>query len=293
MAEWTAKALTSMFNQVRSGAARRTVVYSRVFHHLAILIPLFLTFYPLIFTLQTSFKSFSQFLNNFWLPSWPITLKNYAMAWNEINRFMLNSAFVAALSLLGVLLCSSLAAYAFARIDFFLRDVLYYLVIALLMIPSVLTLIGRYLLIARLGLMNSLWGLIFPYISGGLAFGVFFITSFFADLPQALFDSARIDGATEFQMYRHIALPMSKPTLSTVGLLSFLSIWGDYVWPLLVLRDREKFTLILGLANFTGSSQVMYGPLMAGYVIGSIPTAIMILLMMRTFTGAALAGTLK
>ena len=100
-----------------------------------------------------------------------------------------------------------------------------------------------------------------------------------------------MDGGTELNMYRMIALPLSRPIMAIVGLLTFLSTWGDYVWPLLVLRSNEKFTLMLGLAKFTGNTQVMFGPLMAGYVIAL--TAIIIILMMRTFAGATLVGAFK
>ncbi len=262
-------------------------------HHTALLLLLFLTFFPFIFTIVTSFKSFQQLLDYFWIPAWPLQLNNYVQAWNEIYRFILNSSLVSIGTVLGVLLCASLAAYAFARIDFIWQNGAYYAVLSLLMIPSVLTLIGRYLLIVEFRLMDSLWGLILPYIAGGLAFAIFLLTGFFSDLPEELFEAARMDGGTELQMYRLIALPLSRPIMAIVGLLTFLSTWGDYVWPLLVLRSREKFTLMLGLANFTGSSQVMYGPLMAGYVIASIPTAIIIILMMRAFAGAALVGAFK
>ena len=230
-------------------------------------------------------------LDNFWIPVWPLQLQNYVMAWNEIYRSIINSSLVSIGTVSGVLLCASLAAYAFARIDFGWRDGAYYAVLSMLMIPSVLTLIGRYLLIVELGLMNSLWGLILPYIAAGLAFAVFLLTGFFSDLPEELFEAARMDGGTELNMYRMIALPLSRPIMAIVGLLTFLSTWGDYVWPLLVLRSNEKFTLMLGLAKFTGNTQVMFGPLMAGYVIAL--TAIIIILMMRTFAGATLVGAFK
>ena len=262
-------------------------------HHASLVFLLFLTFFPFVFTIITSFKSFQQLLHQFWTPAWPLQLQNYVFAWNEIYRFIVNSSLVSIGTVSGVLLCASMAAYAFARIDFVWRDGAYYAVLSMLMIPSVLTLIGRYLLIVEFGLMNSLWGLILPYIAGGLAFAIFLLTGFFSDLPEELFEAARMDGGKESQMYRLIALPLSRPIMAIVGLLTFLSTWGDYVWPLLVLRSREKFTLMLGLANFTGASQVMYGPLMAGYVIASIPTAIIIILMMRTFAGAALVGAFK
>ena len=230
-------------------------------------------------------------LDNFWIPVWPLQLQNYVMAWNEIYRSIIHSSLVSIGTVSGVLLCASLAAYAFARIDFGWRDGAYYAVLSMLMIPSVLTLIGRYLLIVELGLMNSLWGLILPYIAGGLAFAVFLPTGFFSDLPEELYEAARMDRGTELNMYRMIALPLSRPIMAIVGLLTFLSTWGDYVWPLLVLRSKEKFTLMLGLAKFTGNTQVMFGPLMAGYVIAS--TAIIIILMMRTFAGATLVGAFK
>ena len=262
-------------------------------HHAVLVFLLFLTFFPFFIAILTSLKSFQQLLVNFWLPAFPLQLQNYVMAWNEIYRSIINSSLVSLGAVTGVLLCASLAAYAFARIDFAWRDGAYYLVLSLLMIPSVLTLIGRYLLIVEFGLMNSLWGLILPYIAGGIAFAVFLLTGFFSDLPEELFEAARMDGGTELQMYRLIALPLSRPIMAIVGLLTFLSSWGDYVWPLLVLRSKEKFTLMLGLATFTGNTQVMFGPLMAGYVIASIPTAIIIILMMRTFAGAALVGAFK
>ena len=281
----------------RRGTRRGKIVIAprltRWLHHLVILVPLFLTFFPFIMALQISFKSYSQILHQFWFPVLPLYPENYVLAWNQIKQSMLNSAFVSGMSVLGILLCASLAAYAFARMRFLLRGFFYYVVIALLMIPGVLTLIGRFLLIARFNLLDSFWGLILPYVSGGLAFAIFLLTGFFRDLPEDLFESARMDGATEFIMYWYIALPLSRPVMSTVGLLSFLSIWGDYIWPLVVLQDSTKFTLIVRLARFSGSQSVMYGPLMAGYVLASIPTAIMILLMMKTFAGSALAGAIK
>jgi ABC-type glycerol-3-phosphate transport system permease component len=261
--------------------------------HLVILAVLALTFFPFIFTLQTSFKEFEQLLNQFWTPTWPLHFENYLLAWDEVDLYIINSSIVSTTSVAGTLFIGALAAHAFARINFILRKWFYYAVIALLMIPGVLTLIGRYLLMVQMGLMDSLWGLILPYIAAELAFAVFLLTGFFSDLPEELYEAARIDGATEFQSFLNISLPLSKPIMSTVGLLIFLATWGDYVWPLLVLRSRENFTLMLGLANFSGASQIMYGPLMAGYVIASIPTAIIILVMMRFFGGAALVGAFK
>ena len=186
-------------------------------HHAFLVFLLLLTFFPFFIAILTSFKSFQQLLVNFWLPAFPLQLHNYVFAWNEIYRSIINSSLVSLGAVTGVLLCASLAAYAFARIDFAWRDAAYYLVLSLLMIPGVLTLIGRYLLIVQFGLMNSLWGLILPYIAGGLAFAVFLLTGFFSDLPEELFEAARMDGGTELQMYRLIALPLSRPIMAIVG----------------------------------------------------------------------------
>jgi len=112
-------------------------------------------------------------------------------------------------------------------------------------------------------------------------------------VQEEYFEAARLDGASEGQIYRHVAMPLSTAILSIVGLLAFLSVWNDFIWPLLVIQDRAKFTLMLGLTYFSGESQILYGPLTAGYLLAAVPSALIVLAMRRTFIEGVLVGGLK
>ena len=146
-----------------------------------------MTFYPFVFMLMTSLKSLKQYYANFWLPAWPVHLENYTQAWQGIAPYMLNSIVVTVASTVGVVVVSCLAAFAFARMSFPGREILYYLVIFLLMVPAVLTLVPTFLLIKNVGLMDTLWALILPYIAAGQVLSIFIMRSFFASLPEELF----------------------------------------------------------------------------------------------------------
>ena len=254
---------------------------------------LFLTFFPFFIAILTSLKSFQQLLVNFWLPAFPLQLQNYVMAWNEIYRSIINSSLVSIGAVTGVLLCASLAAYAFARIDFAWRDGAYYLVLSLLMIPSVLTLIGRYLPDRRVRADEFAVG-----VDPALYRRRDCLCRLSADRFLLRSAGGAVRGGQDGRRHRVADVPPDRAAAVATDHgdrrpAHFSVVVGDYVWPLLVLRSKEKFTLMLGLATFTGNTQVMFGPLMAGYVIASIPTAIIIILMMRTFAGAALVGAFK
>jgi ABC-type glycerol-3-phosphate transport system permease component len=251
------------------------------------------TLFPTFFVIMTSFKTTSQFYANFWFPSWPVHLNNYSLAWTAISSYMVNSVFVTLLSTLGVLVLACCAAYAFARFDFPGRQFFYYGVLVLLMIPAILTLVPSFLLVKDLGLLNTRQGLILPYIAGGQALSIFILRQFFAGLPEEFFEAARIDGATEFRAFWRIGIPLVRPTLVTVAILQVLSIWNDYLWPFLVVQDPSKQTLVVGLVQFQGRFYTNWGPLMAGYVIASMPLIILFFLGIRAFISGLTQGGLK
>ncbi|MCB0096408.1 MAG: carbohydrate ABC transporter permease, partial [Caldilineaceae bacterium] len=170
--------------------------------HVVLIILGIITFYPLIFTLFTSFKDNSQFYSTFWGPAWPLHWGNYADAWRQLYPVLINTVFVGLVSAFGTIFLASLSAYVFARHRFPGHDLLFYAIIALLMIPGVLTLIPLFLLVKDLGLLNTYWVLILPYIAGGQAFAIFVLRSFIASQPEEIFESARIDGANEFTIYQ-------------------------------------------------------------------------------------------
>jgi multiple sugar transport system permease protein/raffinose/stachyose/melibiose transport system permease protein len=200
---------------------------------------------------------------------------------------------VTGVSTLGVVAFSCLSAYAFARMSFPGARVLYSALLMLLMIPAVLTLIPSFLLVKDLGLVNTREGLILPYIAGGQALSVFILRQFFAGLPSEYFEAARIDGAGELRAFVQIALPLVRPTLVTVAILQILNIWNDYLWPFLVVQDPAKQTLVVGLVQFQGRFSTDWGPLMAGYVIASLPLVILFSMGIRSFMSGLIEGGVK
>jgi ABC-type glycerol-3-phosphate transport system permease component len=252
-----------------------------------------LTLYPLAFMVMTSFKDQTEYNTQFWLPMWPLHLENYTGAWDAIAPYMLNSVLVTAASAAGVVVLSCFAAYAFARFMFPGREFFYYLVIFLLMIPAVLTLVPSFLLIKSLGLMNTRWALILPYIAGGQVLAIFIMRAFFAGLPEELFEAARIDGAGEIGDFWRIGLPLTRPILATVAIMQVLSSWNDYVWPFLVVQDDSLKTLVVGLVIFQGRFYTNWGPLMAGYTLASLPLLLLFFVGMRYFIEGLTAGALK
>jgi ABC-type glycerol-3-phosphate transport system permease component len=273
-----------MSRQRRVGTTLSVVV-------LAILV--LLTFYPFVFMLMTSLKTAKQYYANFWLPAWPPYFDNYVQAWQAVAPYMLNSILVTVASTIGVVVVSCLTAFAFARMSFPGREVLYYLVIFLLMVPAVLTLVPTFLLIKNVGLMNSLWALILPYIAAGQVLAIFIMRSFFASLPEELFEAARIDGASELWVFLNIAVPLVRPVLVTIAILQVLSSWNDYLWPFLVIQSDSLKTLVVGLVSFEGRFSTDYGPLMAGYAIASVPLLILFFVAMRSFIEGLSQGALK
>ncbi|MCB0063712.1 MAG: carbohydrate ABC transporter permease [Caldilineaceae bacterium] len=263
--------------------------------HVLLIVLGIITFYPLIFTLFTSFKDNSQFYSTFWGPALPLHWGNYGDAWRQLYPVLVNTVFVGVVSAFGTIFLASLSAYVFARHRFPGHDLLFYAIIALLMIPGVLTLIPLFLLVKDLGLLNTYWVLILPYIAGGQAFAIFVLRSFIASQPEEIFESARIDGANEFTIYQRIALPMAKPILGTLAILALLSTWNDYIWPSVTLRNPELWTISLKLVSFSSqwASLQQYGPMFAGYVIASIPLLILFMFTMRLFIEGLASGAIK
>ena len=252
-----------------------------------------LTLYPLAFMVITSLKDLAQYNEQFWLPVWPLHLENYTAAWAAIAPYMLNSVIVTGASATGVVVLSCFAAYAFARFAFPGRELCYYLVIFLLMIPAVLTLVPSFLLVKSLGLMNTRWALILPYIAGGQVLAIFIMRSFFAGLPEELFEAARIDGAGEIGAFWRIAIPLTRPILVTIAIIQVLSTWNDYVWPFLVVQDDSLKTLVVGLVLFQTRFYTNWGPLMAGYTLASIPLLLLFFVGMRYFIEGLTSGALR
>ncbi len=261
--------------------------------NLFLLVITLITFLPFYFLLITSFKTTSQMQHYFMQPTLPLHGENYVIAFNQLWKYFWNTLLVTGISVPGVLLVSSMSAFVFARYSFPGRTVLFYLVISLLMVPFILTLVPAFVWIKQLGLLNTYRALIFPYIAGGQVFAIYLLRSFFATLPNDIFDSATVDGANIFQTYWSIALPLTLPMLSVVAIVNTLHVWNDYIWPLVTLQQDNMRTITIGLRYFQGQFQINYGPLFAGYILGSLPLLILFLLAMRPFVSGLTSGAIK
>lgn len=239
---------------------------------------------PLVWMVSTSFKPKSEWFlpQIYWIPR-TFTLQNYQNILNNsalpIVRWFANSLFVASTITIIVLIIDSLAGYAYARMRFRGQNAIFAMLLVTMFLPGVMFLIPNFLTVNALGWLNSYAGVIAPAVSG--VFGVFFMRQFFLSLPHELEEAAYIDGANRLQAFRFIALPLAKPALATLGIITFLAAWNDFLWPLLVLKDRMLLTLPPGLAQLQGAYTSEYGQMMAGAVITAMPVLILYLFLQR------------
>lgn len=230
------------------------------------------------------------------LPERPVW-ENYTQLFTLVpfGRYFLNTLMVTLAVVVGQLFVCSLAAYAFARLNFMGRDSLFVLYLATMMVPFQVTLIPLYLLVFQLGWVNTYWGLIAPGLSS--AYGIFLLRQAFLTVPQELIDAARIDGATEFTIYSRIFVPMNGPALATLGVFAFLGTWTDLLWPLLIVRDERLRTLELGLAYFQSSIPQFVQPnwplLMAAAMVVMLPVIVVYVLAQRYFVEGISLGSVK
>ena len=187
------------------------------------------------------------------------------------------------MTIIGTLLSSSLVAYAFACLKWPGRNVVFIFVLATMMLPMQVTMIPLFVLFKQLGWLNTYKPLIVPSFFGGGAFNIFLLRQFFLGIPRDLLDAARIDGSSEFRIYWSVVLPLSRPALATVAILTFMLSWNDFLGPLIYLSDKLKSTLALGLAMFVGQHQTEWGVLMAASVLMMLPMVLIFFFFQKYF----------
>lgn len=282
--------------RVRRGARRRrrALTASTVIAG-ALLVAM--TYFPLVFMLSNSLKSgvrlatgnpfsfFTQF-----------NAQNYVNAWSGIDTSLLNTLIVAAASVTIGVTIAALGAYTFAQVNFRGKSVVFTAYIALLMIPWSLTLIPLFLEMKDFGFYNSWFALILPYAATAQPLLVLIFRSFFEQLPNEVLQSARLDGAREWQVLRHVVAPLTKPILLTGSILMCITIWGDYIWPEVILTNSNRYTVSAGLQYFVSSLGALSangGEVFAAYVIAIAPLLLLVGVTMRYFVGGMTAGSLK
>lgn len=274
---------------------RRELPLKAVLAQAAMLLGAFLMIAPVIWMFSTSLKPEWAILdsNPKWIPN-PLSFEHFIRLFTQaqdfpVLRWLANSIFVSCTVTFLVLFISSTAAYAFSRLQFKGRDVLFMAVIATMMIPGQINLIPVFLIVQKLGWFNSYFGLIIPGLAG--AFGVFLLRQFFITLPVELEEAAHVDGAGPFTIYWRVVLPLAKPALATLGIFTFIGSWNDFVWPMIVTSDISMRTLPVGVMIFQGRYITEYGATMATAAVCSVPTIIAFLIFQKRITeGIAMTG---
>jgi multiple sugar transport system permease protein len=228
-------------------------------------------------------------------PSWiphHLTLDNYSTLFGELDfpRFFLNSVVVALSVTIGNIVFCSMLGYALAKLEFPGKRVLFVVVLGTLMVPGMVTFVPQFVLVSNLGLVNSYPGLILPFLAG--PFGVFLMRQFISGLPDELIDAARVDGAGELRIFRSVIMPLCGPALATLGILTFLASWNNFLWPLIVAQSQDKFTLPVAVALYAiGENNTHYGLLMAGSVAIVVPVLLVFIALQRYIVqGVAMTG---
>jgi len=245
---------------------------------------------PYLFALSTSFKTNEQFATSFWAPSFPLHFENFATAWTQIQPYMITSITVAVIAISCILVLSLLSGFVLARYSFPGRNFFFAVVIALLMVPGIAGLIPLFIMMRDLGLLNTVWVLAIPHIAGGAVLGTVLMKTFIEGIPQETFDAARIDGANGPRIFRSIVIPLSLPVVGTVSLLTIISIWNDFFWPLLTITKNELKTVSVGLIFFQGQTGTEYGPMFAGYLLASLPLLLLFTFMSKYFLAGIQGG---
>ncbi len=277
----------------RVASRRQQELVANTITHILLIVLGLAALAPFWWMIATSFKTeFEAFqIPPTWLPLEP-TLEAYGDLFLDqpFGIFLYNSVKIAVLSVGGQLITSSLAAFAFARLDFPGKNVLFIIVLSTMMVPYAVTVIPLYIVMHRIGWVNTHLPLIVPAMLSS-AYGTFLLRQFMFSLPIELEDAARIDGCSSFGIYRRIALPLMKPALATLGVFSFMASWNNFFGPFIFLDRKYLFTVQLGVALVQRQWYTSWPRLMAGSVVVTLPVLLVFLLLQRYFVrGISLTG---
>lgn len=282
--------MTTVSKQFVGSKAKHPVVATLLW--IAALIWLF----PILGTLLVSFRSQDDLtLNGFWSLPETLSWANYQFAWTQGNMssYIVNSFIITVPAILGMLFFSSLAAYAIIRFRTRFSLPLYFLFVSGILLPPQILLIPVFQLSGQLGIYNSFWALIIFHMSFQIGFCTFVLRNFMLSVPTSLFEAAVIDGASEWSIYRRIAVPIIIPAFASVTILEFTWIFNDYIWALVLVRTNALKPVTTGLATMMGQYTNNWPNIIAGSIIATIPTIIVFLLLQRYFIGGLTMGATK
>lgn len=252
----------------------------KLLFYIALCIIGFVMVFPFLWMVATSFKTGTEVYSLSLIPE-HFSLNNYieVIEGSNFPKWFMNSFIVAGVTTLSVLLIDPLVGYTFAKFRFRGKEPLFILILSTLMIPTEMLIIPWFLMVNKMGWNNSYWSLLFPGLV--TAFGIFLMRQFFMGIPDDLLDAGRIDGLSEFGVYRKVALPLVKPALSALGIFTFLGSWNAFLWPVVALDDPSRYTLPVGIALFSGEMLNEWDLIMTGATIATIPILIVFIIFQR------------
>lgn len=268
---------------------------SYVLTRVLLILLLIATFFPLLMMVIMAFKPTVLINTDFLALPKELYLENFKKAWEFVKQPIMNSLFVCAVSLVGILVNATLAGYAFAKMNFKGKKIIFAIFMAVMMVPATITIVPQYLIIEKLGLVNSYWALILPYIGSQQVFGVILAKTNFEQIPRELFDAAKVDGASEFQSMIRIGLPLLKPTLITVGIQTVVAMYNDYIWPTVALTGGDEMKTFCQIVynNAQGYVRTDIGLLTASFILGTIPLMIITCSCLKYYLEGMVAGAVK
>lgn len=248
--------------------------------------------FPFVWMVLTSLKPFQEVFSLNLLPSNP-TLANYVQLFSRtlFPRWFLNSTIVAAVTVASVLFFDSLVGYTLAKLPFPGKKIIFVLILSTMFVPTEMLVLPWYQMSAQYGWLDTYWGILFPGIM--TAFGVFLMRQAFSTLPDELLDAGRIDGLSEFGIFLRIALPLVKPSLAALAILTFIGNWNAYLWPLIVSETREMYTLPVGISLFSGEVGAQWNLITAGSAVAVIPMMIVFIIFQRQILEGVVRSGLK
>lgn len=251
--------------------------------------------YPLFFVLITSFKTNDEFYQNIWLPGKVFHFENYIMAWvkGNLGLYTLNSIIVVTSSIFLITLFSIFAGYSLAKLLKRGSSTITTIILSTMMIPNEATIVLLFALMVRLGTINTRANLIIVYVGWSLALSTYIFKNFFLSLPKELSEAAKIDGCNEFQVFTKIMIPNSKPAIATVIIFNFITLWGEFLWALLTISDKNIKTIPLGLFTFQNQYSTQWGPLSASISITIIPLILVFIYFQKYFIEGMTSGAIK
>ena len=250
-------------------------------------------FLPLYLMLIVSLKDNNQFYLHPTTLTQPIHWDNWSTAWQMVSPTVANSIFLSTAATFLIVIFGLAGAYFFARLKVPLSSFLWNALLLLMMMPMIANLVPLFILLRDMSLLNTLTALILVGASGGQAFAIFVFRNFIADIPQDLFEAAEIDGANHFQQLQLVVIPLSGPIMGTVAVMQFLGQWNEFVMPLIVMREQARLPVTVQLIRMAGEYIKLWGPLMAGYAIASIPVIILFTFSMKLFVKGLTEGAVK